>query len=218
MSADWREGPERDAARFGVGLLAIATGLVLAVNPLYFNSLTVHSALGAADEPLVSAALTVLGVLMVATVATLLLARHRPLEPSQALGTSVIVALVAFAIVDNALALQLGPPTVREDLYASRVFVFACGVISVYAAAAASRIRSRQSVAVAGGFAALTLLFFLVDWRFDPLLGPVLDGYGLLAGSSILQLGHLGLVAVGCVVALGLWIGGVFDGLAGDEY
>ena len=189
-----RIGGMRPAA----GGLATA-GVLLLLNPLYLDEFSVYPGVGWGSLPLFYAALSTLGVLSLGIAGAITIGR---IPDVRSIFAVAIVGVVGFGLFDLSLFVL---PEIEFELanYATRRLFVSTLVAASFALGAVSRFRSRLSVAAALALPLPAFVILLVDWRFDPILGPALDMLFFLRAEVILGVPYLGFVLLIVAALLG---------------
>lgn len=202
-----RLSTERAGGAVAFGL----AGVVLLANPAYLDSLSVYPGIGWEILPLFHAALGSTGMLLVGIAGAL--ATGRAGEPRAVLAVAGF-ALAGFVGYDVVLALLGEFDPVAG--YATRRFLLASLVAAGFALGASLPGGHLRTAAAGVALPIPGLVAFLADWRFDPILEPVLDLAFFLRAEVVLGIPYLGSVLLVAAVVLG--IGWSFGGArAGHE-
>lgn len=177
----------------------MTAGVLLLLNPLYLDDLSVYPGVGWESLPLFYAALGTLGMLSLGIAVAITIGRTFDVRSVFAVA---IVGVVGFGLSDLLLFIL---PEIEFGLanYATRRLFVSTLVAASFALGAVSRFRSRRSVAAALALPLPAFVILLVDWRFDPILGPTLDMLFFLRAEVILGVPYLGFVLLVLAALLG---------------
>ena len=180
-----------------VGL--VTAGILLLLNPLYLDELSVYPGVGWGSLPLFYAALGTLGMLSLAIAGAITIGRTPDVRSVFAVA---IVGVVGFGLFDLLLFIL---PEIEFELanYATRRLFVSTIVATSFVLGAVSRFGNRSSVAAALAIPLPAFVVLLVDWRFDPILGPLLDMLFFLRAEVVLGVPYLGIILLVVAALLG---------------
>ena len=194
-----------------IGLILILIGTVLVLNIFYLDTITIFPNGGAGFIPILYAVLTTIGFLLLLSGISLVTDIRVIVSGYRSVFFVAIGAVVSFSIFDQVTGFVFDFPVVRESLYSIRV-IFVSGISSsIFAFVGSMRLRARKPIVLSIGLFGFFLVLGFLDWRFSPLLGPILDGYHFLTGAPILGIPYLGSSILVTIIIMGYWYAGIND-------
>ena len=186
----------------GVRLTAVGLstmGILLLSNPLYLDELSVYPGVGWGSLPLFYAALSTLGMLLLGIAGAITFGRT---PSTRSIFAVAVVGVVGFGLFDLSLFVLPGVEFELANYTARRLFVGSL-VAASFALGAASRFGNRRTVGAALALPLPAFVLLLVDWRFDPILGPALDMLFFLREEVLLGVPYLGTILLIAAAVIG---------------
>lgn len=191
------------------GAIFVGIGLGLLVGRLRLDSLTPYPGGGAEFIPFHAAVLAFASLLFVVAGSVIGASKNRRYSGNAVLLAVAGLSAAAYLLWTTFGLVSLGePPSGTTDglvRTTTILGVLAGGFLVVGGITGAGKNTVVTGLIVGFGSAVIGA----VEWRFDPLLGPVLDVWFLLTGNPILEIPYVGSLLVLAIIALGGWLGWV---------
>lgn len=184
--------------------LFIISGAVLVGNPWYLDWITIYPSNSFTLIPLHSALLTIFGLILLSTGIVRVGGFDKRFPPALFVLTIALLAVFLFILIEAAYVIFADQVTLVDGIRKTVVSGIAA---SLFAISGSLRARNAQATLIASTLALLFVLIGGFDWRFDPLLGPILDGWFLLTGGPILGINYGGSLMLLAMGLLGAWLG-----------